>query len=1624
MLKLLVAAIFYIFISYSYAQEGPGGVDGDATNRYWYDASTLSVVDGSSVSTWQNLGGNGTAAVQNTGSRQPTFQSDPASLINGHPVIRFDGNNDFFSIPNSNDINLAATHNRTYWFVFRTGADVTSRQVLYEEGGTVRGLNAYIFNGNVYVGAWNFNNDGAGAPWGFSHVNTGILANTTYVFGFVMQGNNGLTGTIDAYLDGQNFGTINNVGQLYAHSGAIGLGAKNSATVFENGSSGGTGNYFNGDLAEFIQYTITINDAEVDLINNYLSAKYNVPLLSGNQYSMDNVGNGNYDFDVAGIGQANDGSNSTDGQGQSILRVNSAGNLSNNEYLIFGHDNGDLIETAAGTPATIDYRLERVWRIDEQGEVGNHNVLMDISGLVLSGSGIGDYFLLVDPVDTDFSDATIHNPTSLNSGILTFSGIDLDANDHVCLGINSSLIGNTGPGGVLNDDRYRFWFRADQLNLNDGNVVSTWNNDGGNTNNAIQNSNSARPTFQNDAASLLNDHPVIRFDGSNDFLEIPDNTDLNLAAASARTFFMTFRTGNNVNSRQVLFEEGGTIRGLNIYIFNGRIYVGGWNVNNDGAGAPWNFASVNTGIAANTAYNLSVVYQGNNNVTGTIEVYLDGNNVGTINNVGRLYAHSGDIGIGAKNQDTFYETGTSGGNGQYFGGDIAEFIIYNFSLNSTMRLIVENYLSAKYDIAQGTNDNYTMDNSGNGDYDHDMAGIGRESGTSLHHDAKGPGIVRINVPNSLDNGDYLLWGHDGEDLCNSLDVPGSLNARLLRTWRCSEIGDVGTVNISFDLSDIDYGAASNVRLLTDSDGIFNNATVISPSSNSSDVFVFSGINLSNAQYFTLGTAELFVGISGDSTRWTGGSTDWFASANWTHGVPDSNINVRIPSGVGTYPVINGNTKCKNIIIESGASLEISGTNELHVFGSWSNSGSFTENTSTLHFKGDCGRAAFNNPGTQEFFNVILNNPNGAQISNGTVEIIGSLDLRNGTFMTNDSLTLISNSGGTARIVEITGGAITGDIEMQRFIDAGSTNWRFLSFSVSGANLEQFDDDFITSGIPGSDYPNWPSASNPWPSLYSYDETVGTSFNQGFIAVSNMNNVLGVGEGLWIWCGDTITGTQPFTVDVRGPANTGSINLPVTFTASSGSMDDDGWNMVANPYPCTIDWDSPDWTKTNIEDAVYIWNPDLQQYATYVAGAATNGGSNLIASSQAFMVHADAASPTLTIEESCKVNQDHGFLKASSISTDLLRIQVSDGNYQDETVLRFDQVANNQFDTYADARKNQSGITNVPKLYTSLNGVDYAINTLNEDTLIQSIALNYRPISTGAHSLKITDTAAISDFSCVLLEDTFNDTWTNILLDSVYHFTANIGDPISRFVLHFSRGAEANFIDPLCSNDSTGSILLESILPNSEVSVSYAGNQIFLDTVGSTVTLPNLPAGTYEVEVIQLSGNCPSDSMDVVLVDPSPLQSSASSLHETCPTCCDGSIGVMPLGGTAPYSIMWDDPALSGLTPSGLCSGTYTYDLVDANGCSIQGSVQISSFTSIPELSESVSVYPNPSDGLFFVESTSMVEVKISDSRGRIIQILPQVQGKQLIDLENVETGLYHLVISAGDKTEILPLIIE
>lgn len=127
-------------------------------------------------------------------------------------------------------------------------------------------------------------------------------------------------------------------------------------------------------------------------------------------------------------------------------------------------------------------------------------------------------------------------------------------------------------------------------------------------------------------------------------------------------------------------------------------------------------------------------------------------------------------------------------------------------------------------------------------------------------------------------------------------------------------------------------------------------------------------------------------------------------------------------------------------------------------------------------------------------------------------------------------------------------------------------------------------------------------------------------------------------------------------------------------------------------------------------------------------------------------------------------------------------------------------------------------------------------------------------------------------------------------------------------------------------------------------------------VQTTSTITGLCAGTYTIIVIDANG-C-QDTSNITINMPLPLLPNASVTNNvSCFGLCDGAVTSAPTGGTSPYTYDWDTGNYTTQSVSGLCAGTYTLSLLDANGCPASQTVTI---TQPGSFSVSIaSATPNP-----------------------------------------------------------------
>ena len=195
------------------------------------------------------------------------------------------------------------------------------------------------------------------------------------------------------------------------------------------------------------------------------------------------------------------------------------------------------------------------------------------------------------------------------------------------------------------------------------------------------------------------------------------------------------------------------------------------------------------------------------------------------------------------------------GNGTGLEGEIAEFLVFSSYLNDTRRILVENYLAARYDLPVA-NDYYAYEAS----YGEDVGGFGQNGTDSddFHLDGQSAGMLAISNATSLDDGDWLLWGHNGSDASSwaTTERPDGSFQRVAREWQFDETtsGDgVGTVSVSFETTALPTlpSGFSTYYLLKDADGDFSAGAEIFELSVNGSTAAIDNFSIADGEYITI-----------------------------------------------------------------------------------------------------------------------------------------------------------------------------------------------------------------------------------------------------------------------------------------------------------------------------------------------------------------------------------------------------------------------------------------------------------------------------------------------------------------------------------------------------------------------------------------------------------------------------------------------------------------------------------------------------------------------------------------------------------------------------------------------------
>ncbi|OYU95795.1 MAG: hypothetical protein CFE21_11700 [Bacteroidetes bacterium B1(2017)] len=526
--------------------------------------------------------------------------------------------------------------------------------------------------------------------------------------------------------------------------------------------------------------------------------------------------------------------------------------------------------------------------------------------------------------------------------------------------------------------------------------------------------------------------------------------------------------------------------------------------------------------------------------------------------------------------------------------------------------------------------------------------------------------------------------------------------------------------------------------------------------------------------------------------------------------PSNSSSIIIPAlgyCVLSLPTLTSNVSVQDLKIEVGAKLSLN-TNTLTISGQISDSGQLSGPGSlSIAGSGAFGTLFFDQsiPNTSNRLTNFTYNRTGATISLGTkMQITGVVTPTAGILATRNNLVLISDSLGDASIAQGTGTYLSDSVTIERYIPGISGRlYRYLAapFSAGPSFSSSWQKQIFITGLGsgGTICPSLTQHSNGFDASASNGATVLMFNEANAIATASTPSVGGATVYTNAWTGisstntTTLIGGKGYNVFYRGSraqgcallngnnptpsnitlsacgiVNTGSFTFTVTYNPLNG----EGWNLLGNPYPSAIDWNSAGWTKNNITSSIWIYRPATNQFATYNGVIGVNGGSNIIPTGQAFFVKANASSPNLSATEVIKSSLYPAILLLKGNKPFEIRASlVNSANKTDETVLALNRDKTDLFDADFDAEKMHNA-NNLDLYSLDSTGLKYAINaiaTLNDGDY-KIIPLGIGAASIGNYSFNLS-AQSMPNFYQVFLRDHFLKTEHQLGPDSLnYSFT--------------------------------------------------------------------------------------------------------------------------------------------------------------------------------------------------------------------------------------------------------------
>lgn len=411
-----------------------------------------------------------------------------------------------------------------------------------------------------------------------------------------------------------------------------------------------------------------------------------------------------------------------------------------------------------------------------------------------------------------------------------------------------------------------------------------------------------------------------------------------------------------------------------------------------------------------------------------------------------------------------------------------------------------------------------------------------------------------------------------------------------------------------------------------------------------------------------------------------------------------------------------------------------------------------------------------------------------------------------TCSTGNNLTLLSSSGGNARIGK-SSGTISGEYTVEQYIPA-DRDYRYLASPVVNGTVYQWRDNGNTTTARGIHI----TGVDPWKNFF--DSSISkkpTAFYYAEDTAGDVTTIYNTGTASddpgWkpFWNGNTfkLINGKGYRVFVRGDrtlsltssgvtANNTTIwtkgtypgySVTVNVANSNRGKSNDGMNFVGNPYPSNIDWNSI--TRTNVDNGYLVYKNSNSSFVGW-NGTTGSAGQN-ISANQGFFVFCTNTGGTgsLTIHERTKTNSSGGSFFQQKLTNHLKINLLYDSSYNSDTYLHFREDAKNIRDEWDVPQMVNNG-TNVATIDDA--NIAYNINSMGSLDSFKSVPLSVQGTPAANLKLSFFDVGSFPNYRIELV-DTYKKTTTPLSEALIYPFEIT-SDSFSykngRFYLNFTK----------------------------------------------------------------------------------------------------------------------------------------------------------------------------------------------------------------------------------------------